>query len=406
MNILFVVPYVPSLVRVRPYNLIRFLTARGHQVTVLTLWTNAEERAEAEALRAHCQRVVAWPMPRWRSFANCLLALPQRLPLQAVYSWHEPLVASVLAEGAAYDVIHVEHLRGARYGLYLQAQLARRAQPTPVVWDSVDSISLLFRQAAARSKRLTSRLLTAFELGRTEWFEQQLLLHFRDALVTAPADRDALNALLPPGAKAAKIHLLPNGVNLHYFKPNLDVTREPQTLVVSGKMSYHANVTMTLELAQQVMPRLWATHPQARLCIVGKDPTPAIQDLARQPGITVTGTVSDIRPYLQKATLAVAPIAYGVGIQNKVLEAMACGTPVVCSRQAISALQAEPGRELAVADGPEAFAAEVARLLDDPTERERLGRAGQQYVETRHDWQTIAAQVEQIYQSARERAVE
>ena len=94
MHVLFVVPYVPNLVRVRPYNLIRALAARGHQVTVLTVWTNEAEQADIEALKQHCYAVQALPMPRWRSLWNCISVIPRRVPFQSVFSWLPQLVAS------------------------------------------------------------------------------------------------------------------------------------------------------------------------------------------------------------------------------------------------------------------------------------------------------------------------
>jgi glycosyltransferase involved in cell wall biosynthesis len=125
--------------------------------------------------------------------------------------------------------------------------------------------------------------------------------------------------------------------------------------------------------------------------------------LAENPNREVTGTVPDIRPYLQTATLAVAPVAYGVGIQNKVLEAMACGTAVVTSQQAASALSAEPGRDLLTASDPQEFAAEVLDLLRDDFRRQQIGRAGRQYVERCHNWADITAGLETIYTQAGER---
>ncbi|MDH7487867.1 MAG: glycosyltransferase, partial [Anaerolineae bacterium] len=186
---------------------------------------------------------------------------------------------------------------------------------------------------------ITSRMLTAFELGRTRRYESWLPSQFDHTLVTSRIDRDALLALVGNGAeRVRKISVLPNGVDLGYFVPDESLPRENDTLVVSGKMSYHANVTMVLDLVDKIMPHIWAVKPEVKLWIVGKDPTPEIKSLNQKNGITVTGTVDDIRPYLQRATLAVTPISYGVGIQNKVLEAMACGTPVVSTPQAVSTL--------------------------------------------------------------------
>ena len=116
MKVLFVVPYVPSLVRVRPFNLIRGLSARGHEVTVATIWTNDRERAELEALARHCRAVIDVRLPAWRSLANCGRALATSDPLQSRYSWSPALMDCLNAARTGCDVVHIEHLRGAQSG--------------------------------------------------------------------------------------------------------------------------------------------------------------------------------------------------------------------------------------------------------------------------------------------------
>jgi len=402
MRILFVVPYVPNLIRVRPYNFIRRLVHRGHQVTVLTTWTAAAERADVEALRGEGVDVRAVSLPAWRSALNCVGVLPSRTPLQAAYCWQPELIPAGLLETLQPDVVHVEHLRGAWYGLHIKQWRDRQGASFPIVWDSVDCISLLFRHAAARSRRLASRLISGLELGRTEHYEGWLVRQFDRTLVTAPMDRAALLELAArqPASNQSPppdLRVIPNGVDLDYFSVAPGVKREPATVVMSGKMSYHANVTMVLHFVQAVFPRIRAQRPDVKLWIVGKEPTAQIQALAQDPAITVTGTVPDLRPYLQQATLAVAPVAYGVGIQNKVLEAMACGTPVVSTPQSVSALELQPGREALIADEPQAFADAVLSLLGDPGRRDAVGQAGRKYVTTRHDWANIAAALEDSY---------
>jgi sugar transferase (PEP-CTERM/EpsH1 system associated) len=406
LKILFIVPYVPNLIRVRPYNLIRNLAARGNRVTVLTVWTGDQDRQDLEALRLQSDRVEAIHVPTWRSLLNCLSALPSRVPLQSVYSWDPALLSKTGDLGrldnsnTAFDVVHVEHLRGARYGLELRAKTGASRLQIPVVWDSVDSISLLFRKAKVQGKSFLSRGITRLELGRTEKYEAWLVDQFERVLVTSQTDRQALLALANKEAECDQVQVLPNGVDLEYFKPADEENREPETLVISGKMSYHANVAMSLHFLQDIMPIVWSRRPGVKVKIVGKDPPPQIQALAQNPNVDVTGTVPDIRPYLQAATLAVAPVAYGVGIQNKVLEAMACGTAVVTSRQAASALSAEPGRELLTAEDPQEFAGEVLSLIKNASRRQQIGRAGRQYVERCHNWAEITAGLEMIYAQA------
>jgi glycosyltransferase involved in cell wall biosynthesis len=168
-------------------------------------------------------------------------------------------------------------------------------------------------------------------------------------------------------------------------------------------MSYHANVTMVLYLANEIMPRIWARKPEVKLWIIGKDPSNKIKSLARKPAITVTGAVDDLRPYLRSATISVAPVQYGAGIQNKVLEAMACGTPVISTSAAVAALDVQPGQDLLVADDPARFSENVLSLLNDGERQRKIGAAGRRYVEQHHDWDHIAARLEEVYLTAIDR---
>jgi polysaccharide biosynthesis protein PslH len=191
--------------------------------------------------------------------------------------------------------------------------------------------------------------------------------------------------------------VLPNGVDLQYFTPDEQVQRRADTIVVSGKMSYHANVSMVWYLVEKIMPLIWSQMPEIKLVIVGKDPPKKISALAQHPNIQVTGFVPDIRSFLRSAAIAVAPLTYGAGIQNKVLEAMACGTPVVTTRKAVSALQVIPGQDLLVAEDQGNFANHVISLLVNPTRRAEMAENGICYVQKHHNWENISGRLSQIY---------
>src|SRR5574337_1031122 len=177
------------------------------------------------------------------------------------------------------DVVHVEHLRGAPYGLYLKSQLAQSGHKTPIIWDSVDCISLLFRQAAGRSTKPFSRWISRFELSRTEQYEAWLLNQFDQVLVTSLADKEALLSLLSSEDESPSISHLPNGVDLDYFEPDPDLAREAATLVISGKMSYHANITMLLYFVHEILPLIHERRPDVTLCVVGNDPPREVRAL-------------------------------------------------------------------------------------------------------------------------------
>jgi glycosyltransferase involved in cell wall biosynthesis len=267
----------------------------------------------------------------------------------------------------------------------------------PIVFDSVDSISLLFELTRRSGPNWRSRLVAKVDLGRTRRYESHLLERYPRVLVTSSRDKEALVQLSTRKDMDSRFVVLPNGVDLDYFSPLEDVPRDPATLIFTGKMSYHANVAAALDLATQVMPHVWASRSDARLIIAGKDPAPELLALATEPRITVTGTVPDLRPYIAQASVAVSPIRYGVGIQNKLLEAMAMATPVVSTSQATAALQLEPGRDLLVADTPQAIAEAVMTLLADETLCQGIGQAGRRYVQTYHDWKTAAERLEKVY---------
>ena len=413
MRILYIVPYVPNLIRVRPYQLIRNLARRGHRVTLATLWENDGERDSLARLGNDVERVIAVPQSRWRSFINCALAIPTSTPLQATYCWNPRLNRELLGltrdhrESSGWDVIHVEHLRGAQYGLAMLGGLETDRQEgrprPPVIWDSVDSISSLFRQTSQQSKRQFNRWMAKMELQRTEAYERRAAGQFDRVLVASTADQKAYWALGREEDAHHKISVLANGVDLDYFQPDPQKQRDAAALVVHGKISYHANVSMILHLVRDILPIVWQRQPGVKLWIVGKDPPREISKLAENPAITVTGTVSDIRPYLQGAAVAVSPVVYGAGIQNKVLEAMACGAPVISTSLAISALAVRAGQDVLVADDANAFASAIVDLLNDPARQRSLSQAGRRYVEQHHDWGEIAARLETIYLETIER---
>ncbi|NTU79629.1 MAG: glycosyltransferase [Chloroflexales bacterium] len=396
MRVLFVAPYVPSRIRVRPYHLLRELVAHGHEVTLVCPARGADDARGLAELRSLCARVVAVPVGRLGVLRNYLQALPGQLPLQASHALDAELVAAVARELAANDIVHIEHLRASQVALAARA-LAGAAPP--FVLDSVDCISLLFERAIRHSPSTVTRCIALADLARTRRYEAAYGRRFERILVTSPEDRWALGALAEPGLTKV-VSVVPNGVDLAYFAPR-DLPRDHATIVFTGKMSYHANHAAALFLVRELMPLIWRELPETRVLIVGAGPGPAIRALAGDGRVYVTGFVPDLRPYLAQATLAVSPIRYGVGVQNKVLEALAMGTPVVTARQAIAALTAVPEQDLLVGSSTEDFARQILRLLNDPVRQRELGARGRGYVERNHQWTLSLHQLEHVYSAAR-----
>ena len=388
MRILYVLPYVPSLIRVRPYNFVRELTTR-HEVTLLATGS-ANQLQDLGTLLGRCESINLVPLRLRASLRNCAVAAVHGDPLQAAYCHSSALVRRLdaLLRARHFDVVHVEHLRAA---------YVRTAIPShiPSVFDSVDCISLLQQRTLRSSHSFRQRVLAMVELARTRRYEARLIRRFDSVLASSARDATALEALAP----GAHVRVVGNGVDLDYFQP-LVGPPDDQTIVFSGKMSYHANVSAVMHFVRDVLPRVHATHPRVRFVVVGSRPPTSIMALARDPSVVVTGHLRDIRPQLGRATLAVCPVTVKVGVQNKILEAMAMGVPVVSSRLGVEGLAVRPELEVLVGDDPAHFATQVNRLLDAPELRHRLARAGRQHVEDNHRWDTLTRLVENSYAAA------
>ncbi|WP_075060984.1 glycosyltransferase [Ornatilinea apprima] len=402
LRVLFIVPYIPSLIRVRPYQFIRTLSNKGIKIILASIITTSEDQRLVEELKPYLEELITIEFPSYNSYIHCMAGVAGTRPLQSLFSWSTKLAGKIeqrisdCAGDKKIDLIHFEHIRGGRYGEFLFSQMSRQRIPwTPLVWDSVDSISSLFRQSAGMAPSLQTRLISRFELERTRTYERKLTKFVDRVLVTSDRDKDAFVKI--ESDFEHKITVVPNGVDLNYFTPGEAEGRIPGTILISGKMSYHANARMVYHFVNEIFPLILEGFPDAKLWIVGKDPNSTIQAYANDPRITVTGQVPDMRPYLQKASVAVAPVVYGTGIQNKVLEAMACSTPVVTTPAAGVSIHGENGVDYFVAETPEDFANDVVCLLNNESKRLAMGAAGRRFVEKRHDWDLICDELAQKY---------
>lgn len=390
MRILFVAPYVPSPIRVRPYQWIRALARLGHRVDLVALQPPEDRWLPNVPVRDCCASVEIVGLSRLRTLLNGAAAVPRNLPLQAAYSLHPAAERAIAAKAArGYDVVHVEHLRG--------SLLTRRVRGVPQVIDAVDSITSLFEQTKHQAPSLKHRLVARADLHRTRQFEATLAGRFERLVVSSARDAAVFTSLDP--SRAGQVIALPNGVDLEHFRP-AGRPCDPATVLFTGKMSYHANEAAALRLVQAIMPLVWRRRPDVRVVLAGKDPGAAIRLMSGDPRVTVTGFVEDLRGYFWSATAVVAPLVYGTGIQNKVLEAMACGVPVVASPNACGGIGAVAGRDLLVGSDDEEIVEHVLTLVNRPAVRRGLAEAGRRYVAAHHDWQDLARRLIGVYEEA------
>jgi polysaccharide biosynthesis protein PslH len=366
--------------QVRAYHQIRLLSSR-HALTLLSF---AGETTSVESVRtmvALCRDVKVVPLSRWRKAGNLVRGLADGRPVQVAY-YESPHMRRLVDELLPrHDVLHAQLVRMATYV----------REDAPAVLDLVDALSAnLERRAATDSSPL--RFAAHLEAARLRLYEPEAIRRARRSAVVSAADREALGS--PP-----RMAVVPQGVELALY-PFAEGPRDSEAVVFTGNLGYFANVDAACFLAREVWPRIRASRPAATLQLIGDRPAPRVKRLAAIPGVQVLGPVESMHPYLSRARVVVAPMRTGSGMQNKVLEAMASGAPVVATPLAAAPLDALDGEHLLLARDTEEFAAQVLRLLSDEGLGRRLAASARQLVETHFTLERSVEILERLYQEA------
>src|SRR5579859_4043556 len=389
MRVLYLTPYVPSRIRVRPFNLIKSLSA-SHEISLVSLVCDEYEHKLVHEVAEYCVSVDLVPLPKRRSYMNCLFSLPTSLPLRVAYYKSpelEQCVRRVIRE-RSIDVVHGELIKIAPL-----LQKIAREENVATLYDSVDCISWYLQQQWNTVRGPLRKAFVFSEMQKMRRFERSASASFDRTVITSAHDRDCLLSL---GAEARNIAVMPNGVDTEYFTPSVS-PRQEDTLVFCAKLDYYPNSHAILHFCREVLPRIWERRPGVRLQLVGNNPPEVVRNLAGDERITVTGYVPDIRPYLGGASVALAPLHVAAGMQNKVLEALAMGSPMVATPGSCRSLRVKDGVHLLVAEGDQAFAGAVLRLLEDRQLAQNLGLAGRQFVVQNYSWIEAAKNLSDLY---------
>ncbi len=388
MKILYVChrfPYPPKRGgKIRPFNMIRHLQAAGHQVTVCSLVRSEAEAEEGRGIAPFCSAFemgrVNEPAQLARMIARLLLPTPSSMG----YFYSPELARKVghLLATQRWDLVFVHCSSVAQY--------VEHVTGIPKILDFGDMDSQKWLEYA-NYKPLPLSLGYTLEGHKMLRAEKRLARRFDLCTATTRAEWQTLEDY----ATGAATDWFPNGVDSDFFSPT-DGSYDADTISFIGRMDYYPNQECMASFCRQVWPLLKARRPALKLLIVGADPSPAMCALAELPGVTVTGSVPDVRPYIRSSALMVAPLAIARGTQNKILEAMAMGVPVVTSRIAAGGVDAEAGTHLLVADSPREQLEAIAGLIESPPQRARIAQAGRMRTVSHHAWPHSMARLDGI----------
>ncbi len=387
MKILFLsqrVPYPPNRGdKISSWRIIdRFRT--NHEVAIVAFAHDKADLAAADELRAMGLETTAIPINlNWRKYTS----LPHLFT-------SKPITLGVYGSARLQREVD-QRLDWAdctyAFSSSMGAFVLGKGHPWIMHFAELDSDK--WRQYAKRSR------LPMSWIYRREWhtlaaFERALAADSVNNVFCTPLEQRIFNDLIPgrPSLVAR------NGVDLEYFKPR-PKTEGAQRLVFTGVMDYYPNVDGCIHFVQEVLPLVQAENPHCTLTIVGSKPTAAIRALAENPSVTVTGFVEDVRTYLSNANIAIAPLRMARGIQNKVLEAMAVGLPVVGTTSATQGVDGVPERDYLLADSAADQARAINRLLSEPEEARLLGARARTFVEECYDWSETLAPLDEVLAS-------
>ncbi|ALP54098.1 sugar transferase [Candidatus Tenderia electrophaga] len=384
------IPYPPNKGdKIRSFNILKCL-ARHYEIHLATFVDDDDDWQHRPALEAYCADVYAAPLNPAVAKLKSLPALLGSAPLSLPYYRQVGLADWVEAQRMRHE-FHAVLVFSSAMAQYVMGE---RWSGVRRVIDFVDVDSDKWRQYAA-AKSWPMNWIYRRE-GRTLLaYERKVAACFDNSFFVSEQEADLFKSLAPEAAP--RVSFVNNGVDTDYFTPQQDYVSPyaegEQVMVFTGAMDYWANVDAVSWFAEQVLPRVRERHARARFYIVGSRPTRQVQQLADQDGVTVTGAVKDIRPYLAHACIAVAPLRLARGVQNKVLEAMAMARPVVATPQALDGLEAQVGVEVLQADNEAAFVDTLDTLMQQD-QADDLGPAARRRVIESYSWQHNLSRLE------------
>ncbi|GAK59419.1 glycosyl transferase, group I [Candidatus Vecturithrix granuli] len=389
MNILFLsqrVPFPPKKGdKLRSFNEIKFL-ARTHQIFLACLTDNQEDFHYEDKLKAYCQSVDIVLHSSLRSNIQALCSICSSKPLTLGYFYSKQLYTIIKhrLEEQQIDLIFVY--------CSSMAQYVEHIQHIPKVIDFVDIDSEKWHQYT-RYARFPQKFIYRLESQRLRTYEIFLANTFQHCFLVSEKEVADFQKLVCPCSRMTPIL---NGVDTEMFHPSSE-PYDPTAIVFTGAMDYWANVETVRYFCHEILPRIQRAIPEVKFYIVGRDPSPEVQALGKnQTNIIVTGSVEHIQPYVLKSVVFIAPMRIARGVQNKILEAMAMGVPVVTNSLGFEGIIAEPGQSVLVEDQPDQFAEQVIRLMNDPSLRNTLAQNAREVIEKYYNWDTNLEKLEHI----------
>lgn len=367
--------------KLRAYHQLTFL-AQQNEVHLFCLSDEKISKAQIEHLEKHFASVTVFKLSKIKILFRLVYHIFSQLPFQIAYFSDKTAINQFnqLKNELNPDLIFCQLAR--------MAEFARNQQGTVKMIDYQDAFSKGL-QRRLKHNNFIKRFFIRQEYNRLKKYELDIFDDFDQHTIISKQDANFF-----PADKRNKLVIVPNGIDSEYFKPiGIDKKFE---LLFTGNMQYEPNVNCVQYIIHKVLPHLHEKYPNLGLIAAGVSPAPILRR-AEGKYLTLTGWVDDLRPYYDQARIFIAPLQISIGMQNKILEAMSMGLPVITSTLSNNPIGAKHGRDLIVADTPFDCAMAIEQLLSNPELAQEIGRNARIFIEKKFKWEKQNARLPFVY---------
>ncbi len=366
--------------KLRLYFQIKYL-AQFHEIILLSL---ADEKVTDESFQhisSFCKSVHVFPIHKRKAQFNAIKSIFEKLPFEVSYFFNKKIKQNFeeIIEAEKPDHIYCQLIRVSEYIRHL---------PYSKTLDYMDAFSIGMQRRAENSNPIF-RFFLKRDAKKLAHYEANIFHNFQHHTIISKQDCEHLTF-----KEKEKIQVLPNGVDIDFFKPHPNIEKK-YDLAFVGNMGYYPNVQAAIFLVKKILPQLASQHPNLKILIAGARPTTEVKNLA-SPNITISGWIEDIRHAYASAKIFIAPIFFGRGQQNKILEAMAMGVPCITSDQVNKAIGAIPKDSILIANDVESCQEQISLLLQNEKLQQQLSENGLRFVREHFSWEKYGKQLEQI----------
>lgn len=385
-----ILPYpLDSGPKLRAYYVLRYLASR-YAVTLVAFVSNPRELQHVDHLASFCESV--HPVERQRSPVRDGIALFKSLltdcPFMIMRHYDRTMAHTVrsLLDTGNYDLVHVDQVKVGQY--------VEHVNNLPKLIDKHNAYANVVKGVAETERSLPRRLVARLDWPKLARYEGWLCRQFDHILAVTEEDSTVLQEW---AGQPLDITVIPIAANPRDRKP---VPRQPDArdILSVGSMFYPPNVDGTLWFAEAIYPHIKHSLPDAHLTLVGSRPAPNILRLPQKdPSIEVTGYAPDLKSYLERSAVLIAPLRFGSGMRVKILDALTWGMPTVSTSLGCQGMAVTAGENILIADEPEDFAAKVLRVIQDRELADRLAANGRRLIEKQYDWQIVYQKLDKVY---------